>query len=173
VLETVIVIAEIKNEISGNILSEILIDKAINGEIRAGAAWGLGELGYKDALESLIISFSEVDESIKIEAARSLAKLTEKYSGEIVKELGTSEDNLKPGIAWALTKSEDLKLDQLITRLTNNENRKWIAYILGMQGEGRFINEIEELKVKDPEVYFAATVLWKILTSWIYNLKEY
>ena len=33
--------------------------------------------------------------------------------------------------------------------------------------------EIERLKERDPEVYFAVTVLWKIMTSWIWELEEY
>jgi len=42
-----------------------------------------------------------------------------------------------------------------------------------MQGEEKYIKEIEKLKKKDSEVYFAVTLLWKIMTSWIYELKEY
>lgn len=42
-----------------------------------------------------------------------------------------------------------------------------------MQGEEKYISEIERLKNKDPEVYFAVTLLWKITTSWINGLKEY
>jgi hypothetical protein len=33
--------------------------------------------------------------------------------------------------------------------------------------------DIEVLATSDPEVYFAVTVLWKIIASWIYDLEEY
>ena len=78
-----------------------------------------------------------------------------------------------PGIAWALSKSDKTHLDQLIAKLRGTEFRQWIAYIIGMQGEERYVSEIEKLKDLDSEVYFAATLLWKIITSWVYELKEY
>jgi len=45
--------------------------------------------------------------------------------------------------------------------------------IIGTQDQQRYIYEIEQLKTRDPEVYFAVRVLWKIMTSWIYRLEEY
>jgi hypothetical protein len=32
---------------------------------------------------------------------------------------------------------------------------------------------IEALAERDPQVYFAVTVLWKIIASWVYDLEEY
>jgi hypothetical protein len=44
---------------------------------------------------------------------------------------------------------------------------------VGFGDENHYIDQIEELKDKDPQVYFAVTVLWRILSSWVYGLKEY
>jgi hypothetical protein len=33
--------------------------------------------------------------------------------------------------------------------------------------------EMETLAERDPQVYFAVTVLWKIIASWVYDLDEY
>ena len=44
------------------------------------------------------------------------------------------------------------------------------------QGQGTShpnIGQIEQLRRRDPEVYFAVTVLWKILASWVYDLEDY
>jgi hypothetical protein len=57
--------------------------------------------------------------------------------------------------------------------MRDEETRKWIAWIVGTQREQKFISEIEELKNKDKEVYFAVTVLWKVLSSWINGLEIY
>ncbi len=54
-----------------------------------------------------------------------------------------------------------------------DEARKWIAWIIGTQKEADYIDQIEQLKDKDKEVYFAVTVLWKILSSWISRLDVY
>ena len=40
-------------------------------------------------------------------------------------------------------------------------------------GTGQNVDEIETLTAIDPQVYFAATLLWKMLTSGIYDLEEY
>ena len=173
VLESVIVLAEIRTDTACKMLCDILLDVNFDPEIRAGAAWGLGEQQNKSALNAIVLSFNSVNENIKIEAARALAKLSEYFSNDILKTFEKSAPTEKPGIAWALTKSTTLNLDQLISNLKDLDSRHWISFIIGSHGEERYIAEIEKLKDKDPEVYFAVTLLWKIMTSWIHDLKEY
>lgn len=76
ILEAVIVLAEIKTDTANKILCNVLLDESFDPEIRAGAAWGLGEQQNKSALTSLIASFNSIDKNVKIEAARALGKLT-------------------------------------------------------------------------------------------------
>lgn len=173
ILEAVIVLAEIKTDTANKILCNVLLDESFDPEIRAGAAWGLGEQQNKSALTSLIASFNSTDENVKIEAARALGKLTSNYSNEILSAFNIATPNEMPGIAWALTKSNSINIYHFLDNLNSLEARQWISYIIGMQGKEKYISEIERLKNKDPEVYFAVTLLWKITTSWINGLKEY
>ena len=173
ILEAVIVLAEIKTDTANKILCNVLLDESFDPEIRAGAAWGLGEQQNKSALTSLIASFNSIDENVKIEAARALGKLTSNYSNEILSAFNIATPNEMPGIAWALTKSNSINIYHFLDNLNSLEARQWISYIIGMQGEEKYISEIERLKNKDPEVYFAVTLLWTITTSWINGLKEY
>lgn len=173
VLESVIVLSEIKSDKACQMLCEILLDENFDPEIRAGAAWGLGEQENKTALTAVVASFNSVDENIKIEAARALGKLTKNFSDDVLKTFEKATPTEKPGIAWALTKSTTLNLDQLIANLKDLDSRHWVSFIIGTHGEERYIAEIEKLKNKDAEVYFAVTLLWKIMTSWIHELKEY
>lgn len=173
VLESVIVLAEIKTDVACKMLCDILLDNTFDTEIRAGAAWGLGEQQNKSALKAVVKSFNSVEQTIKIEAARALAKLTKNFSNDILKTFEKATPVEMPGIAWALTKSSSLNLDQLIANLKDLDSRHWVSFIIGTLGQERYITEIEKLKKKDPEVYFAVTLLWKIMTSWIYELKEY
>lgn len=173
VLESVIVLNEIKSERACKLLCDILLNEAFDPEIRAGAAWGLGEQQNKNALTAIVSSFNAVDESIRIEAARALAKLTKNYSVDILKKFTTATSVEKPGVAWALGKSSSITLDQLLNSIQDLDSKEWVSYIIGTQGEEKYIAEIEKIKAKDPEVYFAVTLLWKIMTSWIYDLKEY
>jgi hypothetical protein len=154
-------------------LCDILLDETFDAEIRAGAAWGLGEQQNKSALKAVVTSFNSVEKNIKIEAARALAKLTKDFSNDILNSLENATLIEKPGVSWALTKSTTLNFDQLISNLKDLDSRYWVSFIIGTQGEERYISEIEKLKKKDPEVYFAVTLLWKLMTSWIHDLKEY
>lgn len=64
-------------------------------------------------------------------------------------------------------------MKDLLAVMNDENSRKWVAWIIGNQKEEDFISQIEQLKEKDMEVYFAVTVLWKILSSWISDLEIY
>ncbi len=172
-LEAIIVLAEIPNDKSCQLISDILKDGQQHSEIRAGAAWALGELRNRVAINVLIDSFSGVDEGIRIEAARALAKLSSRFTSDIVGMFPQTAPDKRPGIAWALSKSRKFQLEDLLNLLVDEDARHWVTYMLGTQDQQRLISGIEQLKARDPEVYFAVTVLWKIVTSWVYGLEEY
>ena len=172
-LEAVIVLGEIGTEAANQLLINTLLDNQQYSEIRAGAAWALGEVRHKSAMDALIDSFVAVDEEIRTEAVRALAKLASQFGPDVVHQLRQSPVAKRPGIAWALSKSGRFTLQEMIDALVDEDTRHWVTYVLGTQDQKRFIHEIESLKTKDPEVYFAVNVLWKIMTSWIYGLEEY
>jgi len=172
-LEAVIILGEIRNEIALNLLTKTLLDANQHPEIRAGSAWSLGELKNKKALNALVRVFNEVEGSIRIEAARAVAKLGEKFSREIIEFLSHSNEEERAGLAWALSKSGTFKVQDVIPAMTDNEARKWVAWIVGTQNEAAYIDQIEQMRDRDKEVYFAVTVLWKIMSSWIEGLDIY
>lgn len=172
-LEAVIVLAEVGTRVASRMLVDTLLNDDQHPEIRAGAAWALGELRDESALDALIESFASVEEGIRIEAARALAKLGTMFTPEIMEEFPKSEPQKRPGIAWALSKSAQFTVEQLLATLVDDDARRWVAYIVGTQDQQRYIRKIEALRLKDPEVYFAVTVLWQIMSSWVYGLEEY
>jgi hypothetical protein len=172
-LEAVIIMSEVRSEITDQLLIETLYDETQHPEIRAGAAWALGELRNKAAMTALIDSFVAINEELRIEAARALAKLAAQFTPEITHHLSQSTPAKRPGIAWALSKSGKFMVQDMLNALVDEDARQWVAYILGTQDQQRWVHEIEQLRAKDTEVYFAVTVLWKVITSWIYGLEEY
>jgi hypothetical protein len=173
-LEAVIVLGEIHNTTSYKILKDTLLNKTQPPEIRAGAAWALGEMHYKSALDALIESLNIVEGNVRVEAARAIAKLARRFTSEILSRFPQVGEDKRPGIAWALSKGGKFNtIHEIMNLLTDEDARAWVAYIIGTQAQANYINEIEELKKKDPEVYFAVTVLWKIMTSWIWGLEEW
>jgi hypothetical protein len=83
-LEAVIVLGEIGTPQAVQMLLNVLRNPKYHPEIRAGAAWAIGELRDRTGLSTLIESFNTVEKIIRVEAARALAKLAENLTPEIV-----------------------------------------------------------------------------------------
>jgi HEAT repeat protein len=172
-LEAVITLGEIATDESRQTLTGVLLDQAQHAEIRAGAAWALGELQQPASVDALIQVFLELAEPIRIEAARALRKIAAATDASVATRLPTAQDDQRAGIAWAVSRSGRVKVEELLPLLVDDDARRWVAYILGTQDPQACAAQIEQLRRRDPEVYFAVTVLWKILASWGCDLEEY
>lgn len=172
-LEAVIVLGEVATSEGLRLLTGVLTDSEQHHEIRAGAAWALGEAGSKEALPSLVASFAALEPGIKIEGARALAKLARRHLGDVVRAFPPGTEWERPGIAWALAKAGGFSVSDVLPMLVDDDARRWVAYMVGTQEGGSMVPGIEDLARRDPEVYFAVTVLWKIISSWVYGLEEY
>lgn len=172
-LEAVIVLGEIATRDAAELLMNIVGDPEQDPGIRAGAAWALGEIGARDALPVLMNCFTALDLSLKIEAARALAKVARKHLADVLKAFPGASPEHRPGVAWALSKAGGFSIPQLLPALIDEDARHWLAYVIGTQHRDTMLPDIEALATKDPEVYFAVTVLWKIIASWVYDLEEY
>jgi len=172
-LEAVIILGEIRSPESAQTLTAVLLDTNQHAEIRAGAAWALGELQQPSSIDALIRVFLELAEPIRIEAARALRKIATTTGANISAAFPAAQDDQRAGIAWALSRSGRVNIPELLPLMVDDDARRWVAYILGTQDKDAFAAQIEELRCRDPEVYFAVTVLWKILASWVYDLEEF
>lgn len=174
-LEAVIILGELHSERSAQLLTKILLDESRNQEIRSGAAWALGEINSSSTIPSLVSAFKEMSLPIRVEAARSLRKMCHSHVSTILDSFRDADEDQRPGISWALGRYGQWDLKELIDRIHpgNEDMRQWAAYIIGSSNRDNIINEIESLKKNDPRLYFAVTVLWKITSSWVYQLKEY
>ncbi len=174
-LEAVIILGEIQSESSAYLLVKVLSDANQHEEIRSGAAWALGELNIKSSIQPLVEAFNDISLPIRIESARALKKMCDKYIDIVLRHFQESNENERPGVSWALGRFGKWKIQDLLKRIDsqNMDMRQWAAYIVGNSEPNRIINDIEVLKQSDPQLYFAVTVLWKITSSWVYQLKEY
>jgi len=172
-LEAVIILGEIPSDSSQSLLTGVLLNREQHPEIRAGAAWALGELKQPASVDALVQTFLDLAEPIRIEAARALRKIAASTEADVIARLQAAQDDQRAGIAWAVSRSGKVDVSKLVSVMKDDDARRWVAYILGTQDEKALVGKIEELRARDPEVYFAVTVLWKILASWIYDLEEY
>lgn len=172
-LEAVIVLGEVGTPEAAALLVATLASADQPSEIRAGAAWALGQVGGRDALPAIVESFDALDLGIRVEAARALARIARGHTPEVLQQFTASAPERRPGIAWAVSTAGVFRVADLLPALVDADARHWVAYILGTQEQTRLVAEIEDLSRQDPEVYFAVTVLWKIVSSWVYGLEEY
>lgn len=172
-LEAVIVLGEVRGAEATRLLMGVLQDAEQHAEIRAGAAWSIGEIGSRDALPVLVESFKTLEPVIKVEAARALAKLARQHVDQVLNVLSASTVEERPGVAWALSKAGGFRVEDLLPALVDEDARQWVTFIIGTQAKDVMLPGIEALADRDPQVYFAVTVLWKIIASWVYGLEEY
>lgn len=171
-LETLIVASEIPKERSERLLVEVLQNSERDDELRAGAAWSLGQFASATSAKALVDTFNSSTLEIKIEAARALLRIAEPQVPHLLDLLKTSEPAKRDGISWALARTGKFNPADMVAG-TDDNLRRWISYIVG-HGKDKFIQaDVEAICKADPEVYFAASVLWQIVASWVNNLKEY
>ena len=171
-LETVIVVSEISKERSERLLIEVLSDAGRDDELRAGAAWALGQFASATSAKALIDTFDSSAFEIKVEAARALLRITDPQIPHLVDLLRVSDAAKRDGISWALARTGKFNPADIVTGADDNL-RRWISYIVGY-GKDKFAQaDIEAICKADPEIYFAASVLWQIVASWVNDLKEY
>ncbi len=117
-----------------------------------------------------LFGFNSTSAEIKIEAARALLKIAPSQVELLVKTLQSVDPTKRDGIAWALAKAGGFDISQLLSNQDDQDLRRWVSYVAGY-GKARFPEEqINRLFELDAEVHFAASVLWQLLSSWIYEL---
>jgi hypothetical protein len=171
-LETVIVASEIQKERSECLLIEVLQDSHRDEELRAGAAWALGQFATTTSATSLVDTFNSSALGIKVEAARALLRIADPQVPHLVGLLKNYDPAKRDGISWVLARTGKFNPSSIVAGSDDNL-RRWISYIVGYGKDNFLQGDVDAICNADPEVYFAASVLWQIVASWVYDLKEY
>jgi len=171
-LETIIVASEIPKTRSEQLLIEVLQDSRRDDELRAGAAWALGQFITTTSATALVDTFNTSPLEIKVEAARALLMIAEPQVPHLIDLLKDSAPTKRDGLSWVLARTGKFNPANVVIGADENL-RKWISYIVGYGKELFAQEDVEAICKADPEVYFAASVLWQIVASWVNNLKEY
>jgi hypothetical protein len=133
---------------------------------------GVGAIFDTKTATALVDTFDLNALDIKVEAARALFHIGESQKEHLLSLLKSISQNKRDGLSWALAKIGDFDISNLLNS-TDNDLRKWVSYIIGY-GKNNFDEiYIEKICKSDHEIYFAASVLWQILASWINDLKEF
>ena len=171
-LETVIVASEIPKSRSEELLIEVLGDSKRDDELRAGAAWALGQFASATSATALVDTFNSSPLEIKVEAARALLQIAEPQIPHLIDLLKNGDPAKRDGLSWVLARTGKFNPSDMVAGADKNL-RRWISYIIGYGKEEFVQGDVEAICKADPEVYFAASVLWQILASWVNDLREY
>ena len=171
-LETVIVTSEIPKSRSEQLLVEVLRDSQRDDELRAGAAWALGQFASTTSATVLVDTFNSSPLEIKVEAARALLRIAEPQIPHLIDLLRNGDPAKRDGISWVLARTGKFNPSDMVVGADENL-RKWMSYIIGY-GKDKFVRgDVEAICHTDPQVYFAASVLWQIVASWINDMRDY
>lgn len=171
-LETVIVASEIPKTRSEALLIEVLKDDNRDDELRAGTAWALGQFASATSATALVDTFNLSTLEIKVEAARALLRIADPQIDHLVGLLKNCDPAKRDGISWALARSGKFDPTEIIPGADDNL-RRWLSYIVGYGKENFVQDNVEAICKADPEIYFATSVLWQIIASWVHDLREY
>ena len=171
-LETVIVASEIPKSRSEQLLIEVLRDSQRDDELRAGAAWALGQFASATSATALVDTFNSSPLEIKVEAARALLRIAEPQIPHLINLLKNGDPAKRDGLSWVLARTGQFNPSEIVVEADENL-RKWVSYVVGY-GKDKFVQgDVDAICKADPEVYFAASVLWQIVASWVDDLREY
>lgn len=172
-LETIIVASEIQSTRSENLLISALKDPNRHEELRAGAAWALGQFESSNSATALIGTFNANPLEIRIEAAKALLKISSQQVPLLVDQLKRVDPPSRDGIAWVLARTKNVTPATLLADTDDANLRAWSSYVIGLEQNKFRPEDLEAICEKAPEVYFAASVLWQIVQSWINQIVEH
>jgi|YelNatPaOPRAMG01_1025707.scaffolds.fasta_scaffold23265_4 hypothetical protein len=179
--EVIISLCDITPEKSFPIVKSVLENSSLAEGARITAAWALGELGLQEASCVLIDVFNSINSEMKKEAARALLRIYHKhqksFSDKIIEKFQTSDSKRREGLSWVIGKilkdKPETYFQDVLNLAIDEDSKLWVSYMLGIQNPSDFANKREQIKMRDEKLFFAVNVLWVILQSWIWELKEY
>jgi hypothetical protein len=99
-------------------------------------------------------------------------RIAEPQIPHLLELLKNGDPAQRDGLSWVLARTGKFNLLETIAGADDNL-RRWLSYIAGY-GRDRFLpDDVDSICKTDPEVYFAASVLWQIVESWVNDLREY
>jgi HEAT repeat protein len=169
-LESVIAIGEVNTPEAVDVLSGILNDSTPPYFLRSAAAWSLGRIGTEAAISRLVKGFADIDIGIREEALEGIASLGGAAVPILLSGLRGTAMDVAAGCAEALRQQASLP-DDAISKLSEGIREAnasdWAVWLLGQLPRERVAPAIVGLQTSAPQLYYAISLLWSFMESWI------
>ncbi len=169
-LESVIAMGEAGTEDAVSLLASIVRETDRPYFLRSAAAWSLGQTQLESANEHLVAAFADVDLDLRRESLETLVGLGGRAVQRLLVGLRESNSDVIAGCAEALRQQDrlpDNAIDFLSTAIRGDTPNNWIVWLVGQLGEHKLRAEVEELRDKAPQIYYAINLMWSFTESWI------
>lgn len=169
-LEAVIALADAATPDSVELLSSLLGSGDRPFYLRSAAAWSLSQIGGDKASRGLVQAFSDVDPSIREEALQGIRRIGEEALPPLLAGLSEGDDDVAAGCAESLRQRGSLPegiLEELTSQVSSTSDPRWTVWLLGHLPRSCVSDTIVGLEESRPELYYAISVLWSFVESWI------
>lgn len=138
-------------------LEQVLLNDE-NSTVRGSAAWALGELGGREAIESLHVALGDEEAEVRNKAITALAKLGDaQAASDIADILGADPDDyVRSNAAWALGILKNPQaFDALVNALDDGVPtvRGNVAWALGELGDARAVEYLRQMLADESNSY--------------------
>ena len=110
---------------------------------------------------ALVDTFNSTALEVKTEAARALLKIAEPQVAHWWTCSKPQDPSRRDGISWALARTGGFDPRDIL-HTADDDLRRWVSYIVGHGKDKLAEADVHAICKSDPEVYFAASVLWQI-----------
>jgi HEAT repeat protein len=173
-LEAVIALSEVATDDATDILGEVLSSAHLPGFMRTAAGWSLGKIGGRRAQQLLVGAFADLSQAVREEALESVVALGEQAVQVLLQGLKGNDEDVAAGCAEALRQWEVLPdgvVEELVADLAEGRcdvvPSRWIVWLLGHLPVDPLAPSIAGLQRDRPDLYYALSVLWSFVRSWI------
>jgi hypothetical protein len=174
-LEAVISVADPGSPSSVRLLGGIVTSDAVYPPfMRSAAAWSLGQIGSPEAQQMLIRTFAQLDDQVRQEALEGLVQIGNQAQAALLQGLLHPSEDVVAGCAEVLRRipSPDQQVvEQLASHLealdTESPASRWTVWLLAHLDPDLVAPSVLALRRTHPELYYAISVLWSFIHSWI------
>ena len=165
-LEAAVALAETRTSSSFDLLRYVLEDPAQPLFMRSACAWGIGCHGTKEAAQVLVRAFADIAPEIREEALLALQELGPVGFDPLLEALKAPSADVAAGAAETLRRIQGAPAED-IAAVAERAGSTWPTWTLAHLPRDEAMPHIAALQVRRPEIYYAVSVIWTFLESWI------